>query len=648
MRPTSCLAVAALALGLLAGCARRPEPGRVIVLGLDGLDPDVVALLVAEGKLPTLARLSASGASGRLRASRPLLSPILWTTVATGKRADAHQIGHFVAVNEATGAQLPVTSAMRKVKALWNIMSDAGRRVAVVGWWATWPAEPVNGAIVTDHTCYHFLFEAAQHGGGESSGLVHPPALAPRVAALVRRPADVTAAELAPFVHVDAAALARPFAFDDPLGHFRWALASAETYRAVALDLWRSERPDLLMAYIEGTDSASHLFGHLFRAGPLAGELAEQQRQYGDTVEAMYSYADRVVADFLAQLDADSTLIVLSDHGFTLGALPDDPSTTRDMRRVSERSHRDDGVLYLAGRGVRPGAVIHDATLLDIAPTVLALAGVAPARDMPGRVLRDGLTLLEPARSVASYETGAGAAAAPADPAADPAIMERLRSLGYLETTSPQGDRNLAAVLFQQQRFVEAERAYAALVRAQPNDGALRASWAGALGALGRLDDAVAESDRAVALAPLNPEGYHNRAVILERRGAHDAAVADYRAALRYSPHYEPARAALRRLGAAPALAAPLDPAVRARAERASGLARRGDYPAALALLDEAARLAPRSALVQQYRANVAFLMGDRAGAAAALRAALVLEPDNALYRENLARLGVPTPAADP
>jgi tetratricopeptide (TPR) repeat protein len=267
---------------------------------------------------------------------------------------------------------------------------------------------------------------------------------------------------------------------------------------------------------------------------------------------------------------------------------------------------------------------------------------------MPGRVLRDALTLPEPARSIASFEGTAGVAAAPADAAADPAILERLRSLGYLEATSPQGDRNLAAVLFQQQRFVEAERAYAALVRAQPDDGALRASWAGALGALGRLDEALAESDRAVALAPLNPEGYHNRAVILERRGARDAAIADYRAALRYSPHYEPARAALRRLDAAPVLAEPLDSAVRARAERASGLARRGDYAAALALLDEAARLAPRSALVQQYRANVAFLMGDHIGAAAALRAALALEPDNALYRENLARLGVPTPAAEP
>ena len=113
----------------------------MIVLGLDGVDPEVVDLLMSEGKLPNFARLRQGGAYGRLESSKPLLSPIIWTTIATGKTPLEHGIGHFVAVNEKTGAQLPVTSQMRRVKALWNILSGAGREVAVVGWWATWPAE---------------------------------------------------------------------------------------------------------------------------------------------------------------------------------------------------------------------------------------------------------------------------------------------------------------------------------------------------------------------------------------------------------------------------------------------------------------------------------------------------------------------------
>lgn len=143
---------------LLTTCGPREGPSRVIILGLDGLDPHAVDLLMSEGKMPNFARLRQEGAYGRLLSQKPLLSPIIWTTIATGKGPEQHGIGHFVAVNPETGAQLPVTLRMRKVKALWNIASDAGRKVATVGWWATWPPETVNGAVVSDHTAYHFLF----------------------------------------------------------------------------------------------------------------------------------------------------------------------------------------------------------------------------------------------------------------------------------------------------------------------------------------------------------------------------------------------------------------------------------------------------------------------------------------------------------
>ena len=68
----------------------------------------------------------------------------------------------------------------------------------------------------------------------------------------------------------------------------------------------------------------------------------------------MYLYADRILGDFMAAMDRDTTLVVLSDHGFELGAPQDDPSKTRDMRRVSERFHRLEGILYLYGNRVQP------------------------------------------------------------------------------------------------------------------------------------------------------------------------------------------------------------------------------------------------------------------------------------------------------
>ncbi len=638
------------ALALAVACSRsEPTHGRVIVLGLDGVDPLVVDQLLSEGKLPNFAKLRQGGAYGRLISSKPLLSPIIWTTIATGKTPLEHGISHFVALNAKTGAELPVTSQMRRVKALWNVLSDAGREVAVVGWWATWPAESVHGAIVSDHTCYHFLFNAGASGSSDPIGVTHPPELIDAIAPLVRRPGDLTPEDLARFVDVTPEEVARPFDFQDDLSHFKWALATAQSYSAIGLQLWKQRHPDVLFTYIEGVDSTSHLFGHLFRRSDLSGPLAEQGRRYGRAVEEMYGYADEIVGAYLAALDANTTLVVLSDHGFELGVLHEDPSRARDLRRVSERFHRIEGILYLYGNRVRAGRRLDQPAILDIAPTVLALAGVPPAADMPGRVLTEGLEL-PPAltatpRQVASYESPrpAGAPAeAKADADVSPEILEHLRALGYLDATSPKGDRNLAALHFAKGDYAEAARLYADLVRESPDDASLRASLAGALGALGKLDEALAELGRAIALEPANPEAYHNRGAILEKRGDPKAAAREYQTALRYDPDYEPSRNALARLGGGAAAGeahTANEKLATALAEQAHQAALRDDFAGASKKLEEAERIAPRFALVAHYRANIAYLRGDRAGAIKALRRAVELEPDNPLFRTNLERL---------
>ncbi len=643
-----------LALSLAVGCGRPARP-RVIVLGLDGLDPRAVDLLMSEGKLPNLARLRLEGAYGRLRSAKPLLSPVVWSTIATGKNPDAHGIGHFVAIDE-KGGSLPVTSGMRKAKAVWNILSEHDRRPAVVGWWATWPAEAVNGAVVSDHTCYHFLFPQGLTGDRSTVGLTHPQELLARIAPLIRRPTDVTPEETEPFLRVSREEFGRPFDFNDDVAHFKWALATADSYRAIGLKLWKEERPDLLMVYVEATDSVAHLFGHLFRAGPLAGELAAQQARYGQAVEAMYRWADHMLGEYLEVAGRDTNLVVASDHGFALGELQDDPSTTRDMRRVSERFHELDGVLYLAGPQIRRGR-LQQATILDVAPTLLALVGLAPARDMPGRVLSEALKGVPRLPAVASYETGPAAARPQQDAEVTPEILERLNSLGYLGGAareaaaapatgggerSPSGERTLAALHFEAGRYQEAIDAYERLLRESPKDASLHASLAGALGAAGRLDEALRHLDTAIAIAPLSVEAYHNRAVILERRGRIQEAVEQYRTALRYAPGYAPSRQALERLTGSVDVRAAKTAAERraeALAQAAAAAARRGDYGGAMSGLLEAERIAPRYVLVYQYQSNVAYLMGDRKAAIRALEKALAIEPDNALFRANLSRL---------
>jgi tetratricopeptide (TPR) repeat protein len=649
--------VLAVVILVLLACGGGGAPSRVLVLGLDGLDPQTVDLLMSEGKLPNFARLRQEGAYGRLLSQKPLLSPIIWTTIATGKGPEEHGIGHFVAQASDTGEQIPASSDLRRVKALWNIASGAGKKVATVGWWATWPPEEVDGAVVSDHTAYHFLFEDGLTGG-DGARQTYPAALAERIAPLLRRPHDVGYEELERFVDVEPEELDRPFDFDDDLAHFRWALATALSYRDIGLELWRRDRPDLAMIYVEGTDSTSHLFGHLFRAQGLGGELAEQQRRFGHTVEEMYLFADEILGEILAAMDDRTTLVVLSDHGFELGALHGDPTRTRSMRRVSERFHRIEGILYLYGHRVKEHARIDRPSILDVAPTVLALLGVPPARDRPGGVINEAYTAELGADRIATYEGGAGGSEAGAvelDPVRQ-AQLEHLKSLGYLggsgeageageefhAAQTPEALRNLAAINFQAGRYEDSVEIYRRLVEADPQDAALRASLAGALGALERYDQALEQLAQAIEIEPLNVEAYHNRAVIEERQGKIDLAVADYRTALRYQPSYEPSQRALYRLTGQANVHLPAN-AAEARAselvEQASGAARRANYEEAIRLLDEAERVAPRFVLIYQYRSNVAYLMGDQEGAIAALERGLEIEPDNALFKTNLERL---------
>jgi predicted AlkP superfamily phosphohydrolase/phosphomutase len=90
------LAVVALFGVVCLGCARGRSAQRVVLVGVDGADPGILERLIGEGRLPTFARLKAAGASGHLRSREPLLSPILWTTIATGRKAQDHGILDFV------------------------------------------------------------------------------------------------------------------------------------------------------------------------------------------------------------------------------------------------------------------------------------------------------------------------------------------------------------------------------------------------------------------------------------------------------------------------------------------------------------------------------------------------------------------------
>ena len=128
---------------------RNPNPV-ILIIGIDGASPLITFPMMKAGQLPHLAKLAAEGVSGPLRSVLPLYSPRIWNTIATGRPAQEHGIPAFVKKTDEGEKELYLSSD-RRVPALWNILSAAGRSVGVVNWWTTYPPEKINGVMVSDH-----------------------------------------------------------------------------------------------------------------------------------------------------------------------------------------------------------------------------------------------------------------------------------------------------------------------------------------------------------------------------------------------------------------------------------------------------------------------------------------------------------------
>ncbi|MBZ0111503.1 MAG: alkaline phosphatase family protein [Thermoanaerobaculia bacterium] len=639
-----------LSVLLTVGCGAGPETpadpppaspgGRVLVLGLDGVDSVVVDELIQAGELPNFARLRSEGVLVPLQSAHPLLSPIIWTTIATGRLPQDHGITGFVTMDE--GKESPVTSQLRRTKALWNLASEAGQSVSVVGWWATWPAETVDGTVVSDRTGLHFLL-ADEGTDLELPGLTFPGDLVEEIEPLLTLPGDLDEAELSSFIHRQKLRDG-PVDFSDPESHLRWAVAAAHSNIDVGLHLWESRRPDLALIYVEEVDTISHLFGHLFGRDDLSGDLLLQDEVFGDAVLSAYRLADAAVGKMLDALDEDSTLVVLSDHGFRLGELVNDPSRAGSERGVSHKSHRLAGVLGLAGRAVRVGGNSENASILDITPSVLSLLGLPASDEMPGRVLDELIGPLSSPDRVASYENGDGGTATVVSASTvDEELVKKLRALGYLGSTESESrvGRNDAAIALSDLRYRDAAKAYKTLLEEDPTDPLLHTGLGVALVGLGREAAALESFEMALSLDPSLSSALYHRGAALERAGNLEAAIADYRLALRYDAESRGARSALDRLKVPVARVAETaeERQVALWLREVADAGRHGDYAKASELLAKCESLLPNSAVVFQYRANIAYLQGDRPAAIEAMRKALELDPENAMLQKNLDRL---------
>lgn len=426
---------------LVAGCSDdRPPP--VVFLGVDGATWDVIEPMAGRGELPNFARVMAEGVHSDLLAVGPQISPVIWTTMATGHFGRNHGILDFV-FPYTPGPKTPVESTQRQVPAIWNIASQHGRSVGVVGYFSSFPAEPVNGVMVSDRA-YLVDEPAARYPTGVLSDLdtrdyQHPDVRASLWGRFFSWAHGPDRPDDSPAVH-EARRLVT--------GRVDQNILFSEFLREATLRLLDDSSFDLFITYFRIVDFASHsLWAHFEpEAFPDPPDPAVVEL-LSPVIPESYRYMDEVLGEILARIDLDRTnLVIVSDHGFG-PALGHFTVREADAGRLSG-NHRPDGIFLAAGPDFATGR-IDEFTVLDVFPLLAVLQRLPLADDLPGSVptaaLRPDFFAEVGWRSVASYGPRDRAAGdvdvARTEQASE---VESLRGLGYIGEGFELGDREVA------------------------------------------------------------------------------------------------------------------------------------------------------------------------------------------------------------
>jgi tetratricopeptide (TPR) repeat protein len=412
---------------------------KILLVGWDAADWKVIRPLLDAGRMPSVRRIVKEGVAGQIATLHPPLSPMLWTSIATGKRPFKHGIhGFSEPAPDGLGVR-PVSNLSRKSKAVWNILNQNGLRSIVIGWWPSHPAEPIDGVMVSDH--YHRAAGPVEEAWPLRPNTVHPAELAGTLAGLRVHPDLLSPAMVEPFI---------PLAHeidqenDKRLAAFLRTLAECMSIQSAAKWLIENQPWDLFAVYFDSIDHFSH--GFMRYHPPRQSWIAERDFElYGNVVAKAYELHDRMLGELLEKAGADATVILMSDHGFhpdhlRAAAIPDIPAGPAV-------EHRDFGIVAMRGPGIKRGKPLHGSSVLDIAPTILALNGLAVGEDMDGKVLSEAFN--EPPRVsfIPSWEDingrdGRHPPHTQIDPVAAQEALDQMIALGYIEP--PDENREIA------------------------------------------------------------------------------------------------------------------------------------------------------------------------------------------------------------
>ena len=471
---------------------------KVLLIGWDAADWKIINPLLDNGMMPALESLINNGVMGNMATLDPPLSPMLWTSISTGKHADEHGIlGFTEPAPEGKGIR-PAMITSRKVKAIWNMLTQSGLKTNVVGWWPSHPAEPINGISISN-----FYQRATVEYGKQwpmAPGTVHPKNKEEIFKELRLHPGELTEAHILPFVP-DAAKIDQEK--DKRLTSIAKIIADCSTIHAAGTWILENEEWDFTAIYYDAIDHFCHGFMH-FHPPQMQGVPDGPFQLYKGVVQGGYIYHDMMLARLLELAGEDTTIILMSDHGFHSDHLR--PKGIPEEPAGPAWEHRNYGIFCMKGPGIRKDERIYGATLLDVVPTLLTLFGLPIGQDMPGKPLIQAFEEVPELQHVESWEKidgecGMHPTDIQRDPIAEQAAMQQLIELGYIQKPDENVAKNiegtidesrfyLARVYMSKNNYSEALPILEDLYNRKGKEIRYAFRYAKCLESLGRIDEA--------------------------------------------------------------------------------------------------------------------------------------------------------------
>jgi predicted AlkP superfamily phosphohydrolase/phosphomutase/tetratricopeptide (TPR) repeat protein len=366
---------------------QQPKSEKILLVGWDAADWDIITPLLLQNKMPNLQKLINAGSSGTIQTLLPALSPMLWTSIATGKTADKHGILGFIEPDLKSGNPRPASVTSRQCKAVWNILTQQQLKTNVIGWWPSHPAEPINGVAVSN------LFTKNNKHQNVIEHSVYPNEWNKRISNCRVYTEDIALTELIDFV---PQALSINQDKDKHLHNLAALIANAKSIQQATKEIISNTEWDFTAVYFDVIDQVCHTFMK-FYPPQMAGVPDDYYALYNQVISQMYIYHDTMLGELIAIAGEDTTVMVLSDHLRPI-RLPNDPASPAF-------EHAPFGIFCIKGKNIKQHHTINGASLLDITPTLLNLCSLPCAKDMDGEVLEDLFNIKKDIDPIDSWET---------------------------------------------------------------------------------------------------------------------------------------------------------------------------------------------------------------------------------------------------